>query len=272
VLAKGIARDLDDLIAQEKLDGEMVVAEPLGMEAFAHWVQKLSVVLLVVGLAGAYLEMNTPGFGLPGFVSVAAFSVFFFGNYLAGNLAGYEMAVLFVIGLVLIGIEIFLVPGTFIAGFIGAALVMGSLALSMVDRVDLEWKWSGLPGTETWLGLLEGSLYTLLAALGGAFVVTLLGLQFFPKTPMGRRLILAEVVPSGASIPGNAEAKDESWKSWRGRSTTDLRPSGKAVFEGRLLDVITEGEFVERDRPLRIRKREGSRIVVEEAGDESGGT
>ncbi len=262
VLAKGIARDLDDLVAQEELAGERVVAEPLGMEAFAHWVQKLSVVLLIVGLAGAYLEMNTPGFGLPGFVSVLAFSVFFFGNYLAGNLAGYELAVLFVLGLVLIGIEIFLVPGTFIAGLLGASLVITSLALSMVDRVDLAWKWSGLPSAETWVGLLEGSLYTLASSLVGALVAIFFGMRFFPQTPMGRRLILADALPSGASIPDAEEAKDESWKTWRGRSTTDLRPSGKAVFEGRLLDVITEGEFVPRDRPLRILKREGSRIVV----------
>lgn len=263
VLAKGVARDLEDLVTQEQLEGERIVAEPLGMEAFAHWVQKLSVVLLVIGLAGAYLEMNTPGFGLPGFVSVIAFGVFFFGNNLAGNLAGYELAVLFVLGLVLIGVEIFLVPGTFIAGLLGASLVVSSLALSMVDRVDLQWKWSGLPSAESWMGLLEGSFYSLFAALAGALVAILIGMQLLPRTPMGRRFILADALPSGASIPtGGGAVPDESWRGWRGRATTDLRPSGKAVFEGRLLDVITEGEFVPRDRALRIVKREGSRIVV----------
>jgi len=260
VLAKGVARDLADLVAQEGLKGGIVEAEPLGMEAFAHWVQKLSFVLLIIGLGGAYLEMNTPGFGFPGLVSVCAFSLFFFGNYLAGNLAGYELAVLFALGLLLIAVEIFVFPGTIVAGLLGSVLVISSLGLAMVDRVDFEWKWSGLPGPETWLGLFEGSLYSLLFGMAGALAAILLGMRFLPQSRFGSRLVLAGAVPSGASLP--VQEKRENLVGSTGEATTDLRPSGKGLFGGRLLDIISDGEFIAKGSRLRVVKQEGSRIVV----------
>jgi membrane-bound serine protease (ClpP class) len=260
VLAKGVARDLEDLIAQEALEGGVVEATPLGMEAFAHWVQKLSFVLLIVGLAGAYLEMNSPGFGFPGLVSVGAFSLFFFGNYLAGNLAGYELAVLFAVGLLLIAVEVFLFPGTIVAGLAGVVLVIASLGLAMVDRVDLEWKWSGLPSAESWASLLKASLYSLALGMAGALAAVLLGMRFFPGTKMGSRLVLSEVVPSGASL-GASQRKGDLVGA-RGEAVTDLRPSGKGLFEGRLLDLISDGEFIAKGSALRVVKQEGSRIVV----------
>lgn len=260
VLAKGVAKDLADLVAQEGLAGEVIEAAPLGMEAFAHWVQKLSFVLLIIGLAGAYLEMNSPGFGFPGLVSVCAFSLFFFGNYLAGNLAGYELAVLFALGLLLIAVEVFLFPGTIVAGLAGAVLVIASLGLAMVDRVDLEWKWSGLPSAEGWYGLFEGSLYSLVLGMAGALAAILLGMRFLPSTKMGSRLVLAGAVPAGASL--EAAEKAAGLVGLTGEATTDLRPSGKGLFAGKWLDIVSEGEFIAKGRTVRIVKHEGSRIVV----------
>lgn len=272
VLAKGVARDLEDLVAQESLVGEIVAATPLGMETFAHWVQKLSFLLIIVGLAGAYLEMNTPGFGFPGIVSVCAFGLFFFGNHLAGNLAGYELVVLLVVGLILIAVEIFLFPGTIVAGVAGVSMVLAALGLAMVDRVDLEWKWSGLPGSVEWSGLFQNSLVSLAAGLVGALVLILLGMRFLPGTRLGNRLVLAGAVPSGASLPaagGGGVAGSGAAVSYlglEGEATTDLRPSGKGSFEGRLLDIITEGEFVPRGGRISVIRHEGSRIVVQKKG------
>jgi membrane-bound serine protease (ClpP class) len=274
VLAKGVARDLKDLVGQESLTGEIVEATPLGMEAFAHWVQKLSFLLIIVGLAGAYLEMNTPGFGFPGIVSVCAFSLFFFGNYLAGNLAGYELFVLLVAGLILIAVEIFIFPGTIVAGLAGSAMVLAALGLAMVDRVDLEWKWGGMPGSMEWSALFQSSLISLAAGMVGALVVILLGMRFLPGTRLGSRFVLAGAVPTGASLPGTGGsgsvegAKAFTYLGLTGSARTDLRPSGKAEFGGRLLDVISDGEFIPRGEPLKVIRHEGSRVVV--AKDSSG--
>ncbi len=272
VLAKGVARDLADLVAQEGLRGELLEAAPLGMEAFAHWVQKLSFLLIIVGIAGAYLELNSPGFGFPGLVSVCACSRFCFGNYFAGNLAGSELAVMLVLGLMLIAMEIFVFPGTIVAGLVGAVLVVASLGLAMVDRVDLEWKWSGLPGPESWAGLLQGSLYSLLLGVAGALAAVLLGMRFLPQTRFGSRLVLAGAIPPGASLPGEerTESGVDALLGRAGVATTDLRPSGKGLFDGHYLDVITEGEFLAKGARLRVVKHEGSRVVVAQATEDAG--
>ncbi len=263
VLAKGVAQSVEDMIKAEGLQGELVNAEPLGMEAFAHWVQKLSALLIVVGIAGAYMEMNSPGFGLPGLVSVAAFSLFFFGNYLAGNLAGYELAVLLVLGLVLIGVEVFLFPGAIIPGAVGAALVMVALGMAMVDRVDLEWKWSGLPGAETWTLIFREAFLALAFGMVGALGTIFLGMRFLPQTHFGSRLILQEAVAGGASIDQPALSSGEkSYVGLMGETATDLLPSGKGNFEGRFLDIVSDGEFIGKGEEIRIVEHEGPRIVV----------
>lgn len=263
LLAKGVARNLQEIIKQEGLEGEIVNAKPLGMEAFAHWIQKLSVLLIVVGLAGAYLEINSPGFGLPGLVSVLAFGLFFFGNYMAGNLAGYELAVLLVLGLVLIGVEVFLFPGAIIPGAVGAALVLVALGLAMVDRVDLEWKWNDLPGADSWAAIFRQSFFMLSLGLVGALLAVLSGMRFIPHTRFGNRLILEEAVASGASIQlSEIEAKKDSYVGLSGMTTTDLLPSGKGKFDGKYLDIVADGEFIKKGEIIEIVQHEGSRIVV----------
>ncbi|MBP83661.1 MAG: hypothetical protein CMO61_07410 [Verrucomicrobiales bacterium] len=263
LLAKGVARNLKEIIKQEGLEGEVVSAKPLGMEAFAHWIQKLSVLLIVVGLAGAYLEINSPGFALPGLVSVLAFGLFFFGNYMAGNLAGYELAVLLVLGLILIAVEVFLFPGAIIPGAVGAALVLVALGLAMVDRVDLEWKWNDLPGADSWATLFKQSFFMLSLGLVGALLVVLAGMRFIPHTRFGNRLILDEAVASGSSIElPEIEAERDSYVGLLGRTTTDLLPSGKGKFGGKYLDVVADGEFIKKGEAIEIVQHGGSRVVV----------
>ncbi len=266
VLAKGIATSVEQLVKREGLKGEILKSEPLGMEAFAHWVQKLSFLLIIIGLAGAYLEINSPGFGLPGLVSICVLSLFFFGNYLAGNLAGYELAVLLVLGLILIGIEVFLFPGAILPGAVGVVLVMVSLGLAMVDRVDLEWKWEGMPDAGSWASLFSSAFWTMIAGLAGALAVALLGMRFLPETKLGSRLILKESGARGASIATSRDIPESAdYLGLSGETTTDLVPSGKGTFDGKLLDVVSDGEFIKRGEPVKIVRHEGSRIVVARA-------
>ncbi|MEM9015590.1 MAG: NfeD family protein [Verrucomicrobiota bacterium] len=263
VLAKGAANEIDDILAAEGIEAEVILAEPLGMEAFAHWVQKLSILLIVVGLAGAYLELNSPGFGLPGLVSVLSFGLFFFGNYLAGNLAGYELAVLLILGLILIGVEVFVFPGAIVPGAVGGALVLVALGLAMVDRVDLEWKWEGMPGAESWFSIFRGSFIGLAIGLVGSLGLILAGMKFLPQTKMGNRFILEEAVASGHSIEGLSNGEEKaSLLGTEGIATTDLVPSGKGRFGDRVLDIISNGEFIQKESPVRVVQEEGSRIVV----------
>jgi len=263
VLARGIANSLEQIVEKEGLTGEIVKSEPLGMEAFAHWVQKLSFLLIIIGLAGAYLEINSPGFGLPGLLSICTLTLFFFGNYLAGNLAGYELAVVLVLGLILIGIEVFLFPGAILPGAIGAALVLVSLGLAMVDRVDLEWRWEGMPDAKSWGAIFGSAFRSLAVGMAGALGLILLGMRFLPDTKLGSRLVLMQSVAQGASIATSRTVPESAdYMGLKGETTTDLVPSGKGLFNGQLLNVVSDGEFIKRGEPVVVSKHEGSRIVV----------
>ena len=108
LLAQAEVTSLEEVLKAEGWNGdELVTATPTGFERLAWWIAGFSGVLILVGLGGGYLELKTPGFGIGGIICLSAFALFFFGNYMAGNMAGYELAALFVIGIALIGVEIF---------------------------------------------------------------------------------------------------------------------------------------------------------------------
>jgi membrane-bound serine protease (ClpP class) len=209
-------------------------------------------------------------------IGLSAFALYFFGNNVAGNLAGYELAVIFVLGLILIGVEIFLFPGTLIPALVGGLMVVSSLWLALVDRVDLEWKWEDLPtsswsgdGSGGWFEIFRNAFNTMGLGIIGGLATILLLMRFLPKTRFGGFLILKEAVPAGASIDGQVirAANPEDWEQisylgWEGDAVTDLRPAGKGKFRGKLIDIIAEGEFIPKGSAILVSKHEGSRIVV----------
>jgi len=273
VLAKGIADSLEDLVKKESLSGEIVEATSLGMESFAKWVQRFSAILIIIGIAGIYLEMKTPGFALPGAIGLGAFALYFFGNNMAGSLAGYELAVILILGLLLIGVEIFLFPGAVIPALIGGLMVLFSLWFAMVDRVDWEWQWKKLPtpnwtgtGVRGWMDIFRDGLQTSAIGILGAMVLILVMIQFLPKTSLGGLLILRRSLAGGGSIDGQmtegAGHEAVSYVGWTGDTTTDLMPSGKGKFDGKYLDIISRGEFIPKDTAIVVTHHEGSRIVV----------
>ncbi len=277
LLAKGIVDSIEELVEREGLKGEIVVLEPLGLERFAHLVQKFSIALLLLGFAGAWAEMKVPGFGVAGMVSLICFGMFFFGNHLAGNLAGYELAVLLVIGFILLAVEIFIVPGTLVAGFVGGVMILAALAMAMVDRVDFGAALEGAPTASGFGDLIVNPLLNVLFALGGSIIVLFFLLRYLPKVPVMRWLVLREAVTGGGSLDDGTRSSagvrgvaDGAGAVVRntlvgsdGEAVTDLRPAGKGRFGDRLLDITADGEFLDRGTPLRVIRHEGSLIVVE---------
>ncbi|MBK8000513.1 MAG: ATP-dependent Clp protease proteolytic subunit [Verrucomicrobia bacterium] len=133
LLSSGTVKDLDTLIAQLGYAGATTHrVDPTGMEKIGSWLNVISPLLLIIGIAGIYIEFKTPGFGLPGIVGITAFALYFLGGYVAG-LSGAEWVVVFVLGLALIIVELFVYPGTIIIGMLGATLMLAALIMAMVD-------------------------------------------------------------------------------------------------------------------------------------------
>ena len=265
-LAKGTATSLEDLINQEGLTGEMIVAEPLGFEILAQWVTRFSALLLLLAFVAAQVELRMPGFGIFGFLSLALFGLFFFGHYAAGKLVGFEMVALFVIGMVLIIAEIFIFPGTLIAGLAGFLCVLVALIYTMADGIVLP---SGeLSPWQLDFNSVGTALWNLTLALGGTVIVAALSAKFFPESSLFKRLVLrTESSPSGSGLQNGtasalASSEEKSLLGARGRSLTSLRPTGNAMIRDQVLDVVTDGEYVDANAEVEVTLIEGSRVVV----------
>src|SRR5207248_9217169 len=134
LLAEGIADSVADLAKKAGLKGALVAIDPTGFERLAFWITALAPLLLLLGIICAYLEFKMPGASMPGIIAAICFALFFAGHYLAG-LAGWEVAALFVLGVVFVLVEIlFFAHSTIVFGVIGVFLMLGSLLWAMIHR------------------------------------------------------------------------------------------------------------------------------------------
>lgn len=264
VLAAGVVNSVEELLKKAGLaEAPVVTAEPTPLERFAWLIAAWSPLLIMVGLGGGYLEMKTPGFGVGGIISLSAFSLFFFGNYVAGGLAGYELALLFVVGLVLIALELLVIPGG-IVGILGGVMVVASLLLSMVD--SFQWDEMSEYGGGSFVEILDGPLLSLAIGLLGAAVIAMVMMKFLPDLPLFRRLILAEHLEHETPA---VEVPRESRVGETGVALTDLRPGGKARLGEDAVDVTIGSGFLPAGTRLEVVSDDRMRVVVKAlAGNE----
>src|SRR5437588_7712596 len=233
LLADGIADSIVDLIQKSGLKGKAVSLGPTGFEQLAFWITALAPLLLLGGIIGAYLEFKIPGATLPGIISAICFALFFLGHYLAG-LAGWEVMVLFVLGLVLVIIEIlFFAHSTIVFGVVGVFLMLASLLWAMIDR------YPGETFFPTGRMLAVPLLNLFLAMFAAAIVITLLA-RYLPRTSVYRRFALMAANPPGPSLAGVPREFSTSIgisPGAQGVSLSILRPSGKARFADHVIDV-----------------------------------
>jgi membrane-bound serine protease (ClpP class) len=258
LLAEGIVDSIADLTKKAGLKGEIVTIEPTGFEQIAFWITALAPLLLLGGILGAYLEFKIPGATWPGVISAICFALFFLGHYLAG-LAGWEVVALFILGLVLVLIEIlFFAHSTIVFGVLGVFLMIGSLLWTMIDRYPQQ---PFLPTGK----MLAIPLLNVFIAIVGSFIVIALLARYLPRTSFYRRFALIDSNPPGPSLAGAPRQFATALAlapGMQGTAVTVLRPSGKARFADHLVDVVTEGEFIGAQTPVTIIETDGMRVVV----------
>jgi membrane-bound serine protease (ClpP class) len=266
LLSLGTIESIEKLIEELGFAGAKVVrVDPTGAERVASWLTAIGPLLLLVGIVGTYIEMKTPGFGIPGIVGVISFLLYFLGGYIAG-LSGLEWTVVFVIGLGLFILELFVFPGTLFIGLIGGAMMLAALVMAMVDF------YPGMPAVPNF-ATLSDSLFNVLLASATALVLILLLSRYLLKVPMFHRLVAAGASGSGSDL--RVAQAQKSRLGEVGVTTSPLRPGGKAQFGETILDVISQGEMIGRSTKVRVIGFSGSDAIVESvemtAGARDGG-
>lgn len=267
---KDLAGALDFLAARDGVTfiGEPMLLEPNWSEQMVRWVNSPAVMamLVMIALLGVYIELSTPGIGLPGLVAAICFAIIIGSKYLVG-LANWLEIVLFIVGVLLLLIEIFVLPGFGIAGTLGVIFILAGLFGMLIKNPPDTVPW---PQNQfDWQIFVNGALGLLIGFVGFAILAWLLA-RYLPKIPVAGRLVLAAPQKSVVQVQqdGRADVTDSFVPlveiGQKGISISQLHPAGKASFGGRRIDVVSRGELIEADRQIIVELIEGNCIVVKE--------
>jgi membrane-bound serine protease (ClpP class) len=232
--------------------------EPSWSETAVTWLEGMKPFLFLFGFILLLVEVKTPGFALPGVLGVLLLALGLFSSFLVG-LAEWTEIILFFLGLVAIGVEIFVLPGTVIFGVVGFLCVVAALVLSQQAFVLP----SNAHESDILLTNLEHLLFLVMMVVIGTFIVW----RYLPRVPVLNRVLLE---PPTTPRTGDANVFDAErgaiGRELLGKSAiavTDLRPAGVVDLGTERLDVVTQGYFVERGTRVRVVEVSGNRIVVE---------
>ncbi|MBU0678900.1 MAG: hypothetical protein KJ626_12375 [Verrucomicrobia bacterium] len=259
LLSEGTVEDIDDLLERIGLaDAQRKEITITDAEKLGRLIAAIAPLLLIAGLLGIYIEVKTPGFGLPGILGGTCLIIFFWGHHVAG-LAGNEDIALFVVGLVLLSVEVLFIPGFGFVGMIGLMLMIWGVLGAMIESLPSE-PWYPVSWPQVEIPLLKLTISLLGTAAGGV----ILG-KFLPRTHLFQRLVLNAANKGENGFRAAEEHNDLVGQT--GEAITPLRPSGRGIFGNQKFDVVTDGRFVESGGKIRITETHGNRIVVEPADD-----
>ncbi|MFZ1520002.1 MAG: NfeD family protein [Ignavibacteriaceae bacterium] len=208
----------------------------------------ISSILIMIGFFGLMAEIKTPGWGLAGTSALIALTIFFGSSYIL-QLASILEILLFILGLVLLLAEIFIIPGFGIAGISGIVMIFASIFLSLL-------------GSDPFLDMHAVSIAII--QLSGAMVFALVGMffliKYLPKSTAFNKLVLSESEKSEHGFVSYPSDKDLVGKI--GVAYTTLRPGGTAEIEGKRIDVVADSEYIDKNAKIKVLRVEGIKVVV----------
>ena len=274
IFAKAIVKSLDEIKQAEGLKGETITAVPTGFEKIAILVTRYAAILILIGVAAGYVEMQAPGFGLPGFFSLAAFGLFFFGHYVAGSLVGQETTVvagIFVLGVLLLLLEIFVFPGSLVSGITGFVCIMVALVYTMSGWDAGEVPSIPVPGAVETPAAVGFSLSTYALGLrnfavgiiGAALVIVGLG-RYLPQSKPFQKMVLSASAGGSLQTTPPMQMATSLKVGVVGITRSALRPYGTIEVDQKSMEAMAENGYIDSGVAVRVREIQGPKVIVEE--------
>ena len=215
----------------------------------------VSGVLILLILGGLYFELQSPGIGFPIVASMVAALLYFTPYYLNGLAENWEIIVFFM-GLLLIALEVFVIPGFGLPGILGLTFTIGSLTLVMINN-------DGLNFDLIEASLLNNALITsLVGFLGALFMMILLGARL-TKTSFFNRFALTDVQDTSTGYTSSFYNK--SLIGSIGTVVSIMRPSGRIMIDDTVYDAYTRGEYLEKGEKIKVIASEGTSLKVQKS-------
>ncbi|WP_430972257.1 NfeD family protein [Sunxiuqinia rutila] len=256
---QGIANSVPEVLEMAGVkDYELVEYRPTFLEKIIGFLVNpmVSGLLIMAILGGIYFEMQTPGIGFPLIIALAAAFAYFAPLYLEGLAANWEIMI-FIVGLILIALEIFVIPGFGVAGLLGITLSFTGLVLSLIDNINFDF--DGVHPDK-----ILTALTTVIVALFGGFMLSLV---------ISKKLFTAN---SGAFKNLSLHSTQEKEQGFVGVDTsfihlvgktgtayTVLRPSGKVKIDGKIYDAVSSLGMIDRGDEVVVIRTESAQLYVE---------
>ncbi|MCW3788605.1 NfeD family protein [Plebeiibacterium sediminum] len=210
-------------------------------------------ILILVIIGGLYFELQSPGIGFPLLASAIAAVLYFAPLYIDGLAANWEI-IIFIIGIILIVLEIFVVPGFGITGISGIILVFTGLTLSLVDNVIFDF--SNVPGKDMLMALIIVSAGTFLS-----FMIAIpLSEKLFSTGPLAKVALQTSQKIEEGYISVDSEPKNLVGSE--GIAQTTLRPSGKVIINDELYDAVAEIGMIDKGESIIVTHYASGQLYV----------
>jgi len=256
---EGIAENIPEVLKKVGIEEYTLVSyEPSGIEKIIGFLVLpiVSGILIMAIIGGIYFELQSPGIGFPLGLAILATVLYFAPLYLEGLAANWEILV-FLAGLILIAVEMFVLPGFGVAGIVGILLVFSGLVLSLIDNVRFNFETvdSSRLGT---------ALLTVVISVFAGFITALyLGKRLFTARSGLFRNFSLKKTENAADGYLSVESSMLTLKGKKGVAKTVLRPSGKVIIDDEYYDAMAENGYIEKEDPIVVTRVEATQLYVE---------
>jgi membrane-bound serine protease (ClpP class) len=214
----------------------------------------VSGLLIMIIIGGIYFELQTPGMGFPSAAAAVAAILYFAPLYLEGLAENWEILI-FIIGLILIGVEIFVIPGFGITGISGIFLIILSLTLSMIGNVGFDFPQNAVPA------IVEALLIVIVA------MISSISLSLFLSNKLAdwglfKKVALATELDANVNAELNSNIPLNSLIGKTGIVFNDCKPSGKAYFDNKIYDITLQNGFANKGDQVIVVRTEGNFLIV----------
>lgn len=252
---EGEYKSIDEILKAQNLDTAEIIAyeEDFIDKIISFFLNPaISGVLILIIIGGIYFELQTPGVGFPILAAVVATLLYFIPFYLNGLAENWEILV-FITGIILLAVELFVIPGFGIFGVLGIVFILGGLVLGMLPNQDFNFDF--VPASQ-----LFGALLTvILAALASV------GLVFWLTPKINQWGAFSTITLSSTQERSDGYTSSFYSNSLLGKEGivhSRLRPSGRVEIDGEIYDATSRGDFIDQDEKIVVISTEGTSLKV----------
>ena len=255
---EGVRKDIREVIEKAGIQNyEIREYKATGIDKIIGFLVNpvVSGILIMAMIAGIYFELQTPGIAFPIGIAVAAAILYFAPLYLEGLAANWEI-ILFIVGFILLAVEILIIPGFGVPGILGITFMVSGLILSLLDNVIFDFD-------EVQPARVSAAIGTVLISIILSFFLSVWASSklFASRKGIFRNFALNTIISTDPSYVG-VDQQDVPLTGKKGVAQTVLRLSGKVLVEGTVYDAMSEGPFIEKGEKIRITRHEAGQVYV----------